>query len=310
MDKLVITAAVTGAFLTKEQHPALPVTPEEITAEMKRCYDAGATIAHLHARHPDPAISDYDVLGTTIRMVNAACPIITQVGTGVRSRFGEIRTEEERLHNFLNSISPPPDMITVNGGTFHFRILSKKEPMGSKGRSYIYSNSPQLIADFTRGGVERGYGLEFECFDAGQIENIKALQETGVLSAGYQLNFNLVMGIGGGIPATPKALDYMIEAVPAGSHWTVTAIGRHQAPLTTLGIVLGGGVRVGFEDNVHLYKGELATSNAQFVERVVKIAREVGREVATVEETRALLAMSPKTATLPKRGAAGARAAS
>jgi 3-keto-5-aminohexanoate cleavage enzyme len=310
MDKLVITAAVTGAFLTKEQHPALPVTPEEITAEMKRCHDAGATIAHLHARHPDPAISDYDVLGTTIRMINEVCPIITQVGTGVRSRFGEIRTEEERLHNFLNSISPRPDMITVNGGTFHFRILSKKEPMGSKGRSYLYSNSPQLIADFTRGGVERGYGLEFECFDAGQIENIKALRETGVLSAGHQLNFNLVMGIGGGIPATPKALDYMIEAVPAGSHWTVTAIGRHQAPLTTLGIVLGGGVRVGFEDNVYLYKGELATSNAQFVERVVKIAREVGREVATVEETRALLAMSSKTVAMPERGRVGARAAS
>lgn len=309
MDKLVITAAVTGAFLTKEQHPALPVTPEEITAEMKRCYDAGATIAHLHARHPDRAISDFEVLGTTIGMINETCPIITQVGTGVRSRWGEIRTEEERLHNFLNSISPSPDMITVNGGTFHFRILSKKEPMGSKGRSYIYSNSPQLIADLTRGGVERGYGLEFECFDAGQIENIKALRETGVLPADYQLNFNLVMGIGGGIPATPKALDYMIEAVPAGSHWTVTAIGRHQAPLTTLGIVLGGGVRVGFEDNVYLYKGVLATSNAQFVERAVKIAREVGREVATVEETRALLAMAPETA-MPRRGAAGARAAS
>ena len=310
MDKLVITAAVTGAFLTKEQHPALPVTPEEITAEMKRCHDAGATIAHLHARHPDRAISDYDVLGTTIRMINESCPMITQVGTGVRSRWGEIRTEEERLHNFLNSINPPPDMITVNAGTFHFRILSKKEPMGSQGRSYIYSNSPQLIAGFTQGGVERGYGLEFECFDAGQIENIKALRETGVLPDDYQLNFNLVMGIGGGIPATPKALDYMIEAVPPGSHWTVTAVGRHQAPLTTLGIVLGGGVRVGFEDNVYLYKGVLATSNAQFVERVVKIAREVGREIATVEETRALLAMSPKTAATPKRGAAGARAAS
>jgi 3-keto-5-aminohexanoate cleavage enzyme len=297
MDKLVITAAITGAFLTKEQHPALPVTPEEITAEIKRCYDAGATIAHLHARHPDRSVSDYDVLGMTIRMINDVCPIITQVGTGVRSRWGEIRTEEERLHNFLNSISPRPDMITVNGGTFHFRILSKKEPMGSKGRSYLYSNSPQLIAGFTRGGVERGYGLEFECFDAGQIENVKALQETDVLSAEHRLNFNLVMGIGGGIPATPKALDYMIEAVPADAHWTVTAIGRHQAPLTTLGIVLGGGVRVGFEDNVYLYKGELATSNAQFVERVVKIAREVGREVATVAETRALLGMQPKTAT-------------
>ncbi len=301
MDKLVITAAITGAFMTKEQHPALPVTPEEITAEIKRCYDAGATIAHLHARHPDRTLSDFDVLGMTIRMINDVCPIITQVGTGVRSRWGEIRTEEERLHNFLNSISPPPDMITVNAGTFHFRILSKKEPMGSKGRSYLYSNSPQIIAGFTRGGVERGYGLEFECFDAGQIENVKALQETGVLAADHQFNFNLVMGIGGGIPATPKALNYMIEAVPEGSHWTVTAIGRHQAPLTTLGIVLGGGVRVGFEDNVYLYKGELATSNAQFVERVVKIAREVGREVATVAETRALLGMQPKSATAPER---------
>ncbi len=106
MEKLVITAAITGAFLSKEQHPALPVTPQEISDEIKRCYDAGATIAHIHARHPDPKRTDYDILGEIIELINASCPIITQVGTGVRNRFGEIRTEEERLHNFLNSISP------------------------------------------------------------------------------------------------------------------------------------------------------------------------------------------------------------
>lgn len=295
MEKLVITAAITGAFLSKEQHPALPVTPEEIAAEVKRCYDAGATIAHLHARHPDPKLSDYEVLGMTIKLVKEACPIITQVGTGVRNRWGEIRTEEERLHNFLNSIAPPPDMITVNAGSFHFRIQSKKEPMGSSGRSYLYSNSPQLIAGFAKGGMERGYGLEFECFDAGQIENVKALRESGVLPPDYPLNFDFVMGIGGGIPATPKALMYLVDALPPRSHWTAMAISRDQAPITTLAMILGGGVRVGFEDNVYLYKGVLASSNAQFVDRVVKIAREIGREVATVEEAREILHMKPET---------------
>jgi 3-keto-5-aminohexanoate cleavage enzyme len=296
MEKLVITAAITGAFLSKEQHPALPVTPEEIAAEVKRCYDAGATIAHLHARHPDPKLSDYDVLGMTIKMINGMCPIITQVGTGVRNRYGEIRAEEERLENFLNNVRPRPDMITVNGGSFHFRILGKKEPMGSKGRSYLYSNSPQLIAGFARGAVERNLGIEFETFDAGQIENVRALIDTGVLPADHPLNFDFVLGIGGGAPATPKALMYMVDAVPAGAHWTAMAISQRQAPITTMAMILGGGVRVGFEDNVYLYKGVLATSNAQFVERVVKIAREIGREIATADEAREILGLTKQSA--------------
>jgi 3-keto-5-aminohexanoate cleavage enzyme len=259
MEKLVITAAITGAFLSKEQHPGLPVTPEEIAAEVKRCYDAGATIAHLHARHPDRSLSDYQVLGTTIKMINELCPIITQVGTGVRDRFGEIRTEEDRLKNFLDSIDPAPDMITINSGSFHFRVLGKKEPMGSKGRSYLYSNSPELIEGFTEGAISRGLGIEFETFDAGQV------------------------------PATPKALMYMVDAIPPGAHWTAMGISRRQAPITTMAMILGGGVRVGFEDNVYLYKGVLAKSNAEFVDRVVNTAKVIGREVATVEEAREIL---------------------
>ncbi len=294
MEKLVITAAVAGAFLSKEQHPALPVTPEEIRDELKRCYDAGATIAHLHARHPDRSVSDYEVLGQIITLVSDTCPIITQVGTGVRSRWGEIRTEEERLENFL-ALKPAPDMMTINAGTFHFRILSKKEPMGSKGRSYLYSNSPQLIAGFARSMAARGIGIEFECFDAGQIENVQALVETGVLPPDYHLNFDFVLGIGGGMPATPKALMYMAEAIPPGAHWTAMAISHRQAPITTMAMILGGGARVGFEDNVYLYRGVLATSNAQFVERAVKIAREIGREIASVEEAREILHLNPRT---------------
>lgn len=291
MEKLVITAAITGAFLSKEQHPALPVTPQEICDEVKRCYDAGATIAHIHARHPDQSLSDYEVLGEIIELINASCPIITQVGTGVRDRFGEIRTEEERLDGFLNRISPEPEMITINGGTFHFQIKGKKRPMGSSGRSYVYSNSPELIEGFTRGAVERELGIEFECFDAGQIENIRWLLETGVLPSDYPLNFDLVLGIGGGAPATPKMLTYMVDALPEGAHWTAMGISRNQAPITTMAMILGGGVRVGFEDNVYLYKGVLATSNAQFVERAATIAREIGREVASVEDARQILGL-------------------
>jgi len=291
MEKLVITAAITGAFLSKEQHPALPVTPREIRDEVKRCYDAGATIAHIHARHPDPKRTDYEVLGEIIELINASCPIVTQVGTGVRNRFGEIRTEEERLDNFLNSISPLPDMITINSGTFHFQIKGKQQPMGSSGRAYVYSNSPELIEGFTRGAVERKVGIEFECFDAGQIENVRALIDAGVLPLDYSLNFDLVLGIGGGAPATPKMLNYMIDALPTGAHWTAMAISRNQAPITTMALILGGGVRVGFEDNVYLYKGELATSNAQFVNRVVNIAKEIGRDVASIDEAREIVGL-------------------
>jgi 3-keto-5-aminohexanoate cleavage enzyme len=292
MEKLIITAAVTGAFLSKDQHSALPTTPEEIRDEVKRCYDAGASIAHIHARHPDRKLNDYEVLGSTLETVHEACPIITQLGTGVRDRFGEIRTEEERLQFF--NISPLPDMMTINAGTFHFRIISKKGAMGSQGRSYIYSNSPKLIADFAKGFYERGIGIEFECFDAGQVENVKLLKDTGVLPSDYHFNFDFVMGVGGGMPATPKALMYLVDSIPEGSHWCAMAISRHQAPITTMATVLGGSVRVGFEDNVYLYRGVLADTNAQFVERAVKIAREIGREVATVEEARETLKLKPR----------------
>lgn len=289
MEKLVITAAVTGAFLSKEQHPALPVTPEEIAEEVRRCYDGGATIAHIHARHPDPQVTDYEALGRIIQLINDACPIITQVGTGVRSRYGEIRTEDERLHGFLNSVSPKPDMITINAGSFHFRVLSKKEPMGSSKRSYLYSNSPELIAGFTKGAVEQKLGIEFEVFDTGQIENVKALGEAGILPERYPLNFDFVLGIGGGAPATAKALMYMVDAIPSGAHWTAMAPSQDQAPITAMATALGGGVRVGFEDNVYLRKGVLASSNAEFVDRAVFVAREIGREIASVAEARQIL---------------------
>jgi 3-keto-5-aminohexanoate cleavage enzyme len=163
--------------------------------------------------------------------------------------------------------------------------------MGSSGRSYVYSNSPQLIEGFARGAIERHLGIEFECFDAGQIENVRSLIHTGVLPADYPLNFDLVLGIGGGAPATPKMLSYMVDALPKDTHWTAMAISQHQAPITTMAMILGGGVRVGFEDNVYLYKGVLATSNAQFVDRTVRIAREIGREVASVDDARQILGL-------------------
>ena len=219
----------------------------------------------------------------------------------VSPRRGALRILEVKLVQVFNSsgrlqffgVTPQPDMMTINSGTFHFRIMSRKDPMGSQGRSYVYSNSPKLIADFAKGFNERGIGIEFECFDAGQVENVKLLKETGVLPEEYHLNFDFVMGIGGGMPATPKALMYLIDALPSKSHWCAMAISRHQAPITTMAMVLGGGVRVGFEDNVYLYKGVLADSNAQFVERAVNTAREIGREVATVEEAREILHLNP-----------------
>lgn len=290
MEKVIITAAVAGAFLSKEAFPALPVTPDEIVAEIKRCYDAGASVAHIHARHPDRGRSDYDVLGEIVEKVRAVCPIITQLGTGVRDRFGEIRTVEDRLNFF--TVNPQADMFTINAGSFHFRIKSGKTPMGSSSHAYLYDNPPHLIEAFAKGCYDRKLGIEFECFDAGQIENVKHLRECGVLPADFPLSFDFVLGVGGGMPATPEALQYMYKAIPAGSHWTAMGISRHQAPLTTMALTLGGSVRVGFEDNIYLYKGVPADSNARFVERAAHISKEIGREVASVDEARAILNLS------------------
>ncbi|MDP2872908.1 MAG: 3-keto-5-aminohexanoate cleavage protein [Bacillota bacterium] len=267
MSKLVITAALVGAELTRKQTPNLPLTPEEIAIAAEDACNAGASVVHLHVRDKDgQATQDRDVFARTIQLIKSRCDAVIQVSTG-----GAVgMTPEERLQ----PVTLSPEMATLTCGTVNFGDA-------------IFANPFPLIRRFARAMREHGVRPEVEVFDTGAIATAERLIGLGLLEP--PVHFDFVMGMPGGIPATVRHLVCLVDSLPAGSTWTVAAIGRSQLPLNTVAVAMGGHVRVGFEDNVHYQRGVLADSNAQLVARVVRIATELGREIASPADARAML---------------------
>ncbi|MEH2511063.1 3-keto-5-aminohexanoate cleavage enzyme [Nitrobacteraceae bacterium AZCC 1564] len=284
--KVVITVAPTGGLHGREANPALPEQPKDIVQSFRDCFNAGATVAHMHVRDPrGVTTANLDIYGEVIDGVMSRCPgMITQVGNGIGLRYEDPKKEgepfslDERM-NLLN-IKPVPDQLTLNMGTFHFE---------HKNSEFLFPNSKRWNTEFVKGCTERGIGNELEVYDLSHIQNAIDLIERGVLKP--PLHFSFVLGIKGGVPATPQVLMAMLDAIPDGSSWQVVSIGKHQLPLSTTVLAMGGNIRVGMEDNVYFSHGVLAVSNAQLVERAVRIARELGREIATPEEAREMLHM-------------------
>jgi 3-keto-5-aminohexanoate cleavage enzyme len=284
--KVIITAAVTGSITQKSQNPYLPVTPEEVAEECYLAWKAGASIAHLHARDPRPERTDTEVFGDITERIRKKCgDMIIQIGTGIRSRFNELRTSEQRLP--LLDIMPRPDMETINAGTFDFEVLAKTSPENT-GRTWLFSNPPELIIAFAKGIKERNMVAEFEAFDYGHIWNILRLLDQGIIEQ-KDLHVNIVLGIGGGMPPTPKTLMGAVDMLPKGTHWCAMAPGKEEFAICALAAVMGGNVRVGFEDNVYLSKGVLAKGNAPIVEKMVRILNDLSLDVASSTEAREIL---------------------
>jgi len=270
MEKLIITAAICGAEVTREQSPYIPITAEELANEAKRCVDAGASIIHLHVRNDDGTpTQNIEVFRKAIEKIKEKCkdnlPII-QPSTG-----GAVgMTWEERIQ----PVNLNPEMATLDCGTTNFG-------------NDIFVNDLPLMRKFATFMKEKNVLPELECFEIGHIYNALMLQKEGLLHK--HLHFDFVLGVPGAAPASIDILLAMIRQIPQGATWTVAAVGRHQLPFSTYAILLGGNVRVGMEDNIYYSKGVLAKSNAEFVERVVRIAKEFGREIATPEEARKIL---------------------
>jgi 3-keto-5-aminohexanoate cleavage enzyme len=286
MEKLVVTVAATGSQTSKEQNPALPTTPDEIADEAYRSYNAGAAVVHLHARSPREDQTDVQVVSETIQKIKAKCDIITQISTGGRNRFGAPRSPEERLA--LVDVDPRPDMGAINAGSHNIINLSRTAPPGSMGRAWVSSNPPGFIEQLASKMNECEMGIEFEVWSIGDIREMVRLVERGIIPD-KPLNFNFVLGVLGNMPATPKMLLFLVESLPENHRFSVMGIGAQEFPMTTMGIILGGGVRVGFEDNIYLSRGVLAKSNAELVEKIVRIGKELGREPATVGEAKKIL---------------------
>jgi 3-keto-5-aminohexanoate cleavage enzyme len=271
---LIITCAITGAETTREKQPALPVTPAEQAAAAEEAVRAGASVIHLHVREDDGSPSQRVArFEESIRAIRARSPgVIIQISTG-----GAVG---ESLENRMAPLALKPEMASLNLGTMNF------------GEEVFY-NSPRDIV----GLAQRMHGLgilpELEIYEAGMLESALRLAHQGVIRE--PLHFQFVLGVPGGMSGELRNLMHLLSLLPRdpGTRhtWGVAGIGRHQLPLAVHALTLGGHVRVGFEDNVFFHKGELAVSNAQLVARVARIARELGRPVATPEVARKLLAI-------------------
>ena len=276
MDKLIITAAICGAEVTKEQNPNVPYTVEEVVREAKSAVDAGAAIVHLHVREDDGTPTQSHVrFQECEEAIYKACPnviLIPSTGGAVGM------TPDERLDS--TNTTPIPEMATLDCGTCNF---------GDE----IFDNTMPTMRAFGKRMIEKGIKPEYECFEMGHLDTILTMARKGEVP-GDPMQFNFVLGVPGCTPATVDNLCWLVKNIPAGSTWTATGIGRHAFTLAAPAIVMGGNVRVGFEDNLYLERGVLAKSNGELVDKVVRMAKLLGRQVATSDEAREILSIKKR----------------
>ncbi|MDU2063277.1 MAG: 3-keto-5-aminohexanoate cleavage protein [Sporomusaceae bacterium] len=269
-NKVIITIAPTGNVPTKEMNPNLPVTPAEIAAQIYECWQAGAAVAHIHARDKEgKPTSDVNVYREIMAELDKYedCDIIRQLSTG--GRAGNSYTERGQM------ICLAPDMASLATGSSNFPAKANL-------------NDPETVKYLANEMNQYGTKPEIEVFDTAMLFSAVQLAEKGLIAKPLQIN--LVMGVPGSQPATPKGLFYLFECLPKDVHWTISAIGKDHVSLSVMALSLGGNVRVGLEDNVYYSKGVLAT-NLDLVNRIKNIALAMGKEIATPAEAREILGL-------------------
>jgi 3-keto-5-aminohexanoate cleavage enzyme len=274
-DELLITVAPCGAETMRSHNPAVPYTPQEIAGEVRRSYEAGARMVHVHARRDDGTpTQDAGRYRETVAAIRGAAPeLIVQVSTG--GAVGMSPAER------LGSLEAAPDMASLTCGSVNF----------GKG---VFENPAPLMLEFARAQLAAGVRPELEIFDLGHLDNAAWLIAKAPLD-GPQ-HYDLVLGVPGGAAGTPRNVVALADRLPPGSTWSATGIGRSHLAVVTTAIACGGHVRLGFEDQVELAPGRLARSNAELVERVVRLAELAGRTVATPARARELLRLPARSA--------------
>jgi len=274
MPKVIITAALTGGLHTKKVNPGLPEQPEEIAQAAYECYNAGAAIVHIHARDRNGApTGDAAVYKEIHQLVRARCNIITQDTTG----GGQNLTFEGRL----GCLQAEPEMASLNMGS----LLRTIGPHAGT----IFVNTRSDIEFVAKEMLKRHIKPEMEIYHHGMLREVQNLIANKLVEKPYYVNLVMGMAYQGAVEATPENLFTLKQLLPAETIFNVCAIGPAQLPITTLSMLLGGMVRVGMEDNIYYSRGVLAKSNAQLVERAVRIAGELGVEIASPDEAREML---------------------
>jgi uncharacterized protein (DUF849 family) len=287
--KTIITCAVTGNLTKPEQHPGLPVTPEQIATASLDAARAGAAVVHIHVRDPQTGRPSMDIAlyGDVINRIRAVDKdLIINLTTGPGGRFipsddnprvaapgTTLMRPEERVEHILQL---RPDICSLDLNT-----------MNSGGDVVI--NTPKNVARMAAVIREAGVKPELEIFDSGDMHLARDLIDTGVLDGPGLWTF--VMGVKYGFSATPESLLYARSLLPSGATWAAFGVGRFEFPMVAQAWLAGGHVRVGLEDNIYISKGVLAESNATLVERARDIVVSLGGELASAKEARALLGL-------------------
>ena len=293
---LIITVAPTGGIQGKESNPNLPETPKEQAEETCAAYQAGASVVHLHARSKEKGYAestskpeDYRYLN---RLIRDKCPDIVVANTTGASAGMSM---EERM----KSLEALPEIASLNMGPSPVRFALKKRlpPLAGRLEDVIYDGlAPSVLQPwketefFAKAMLEKAVKPELEVYNSGQFWLVHNLVEQGLVKPPYLVQ--LVMGFQGGTYPTPKNLLFLSEHAPMPCLLNVAGVGAAQLALNTLSIMMGWHVRTGMEDNVYYRKGEMVKSNAEFVARIVRIAKELNREVATPQQTREMLGIS------------------
>ena len=271
MEKLIITVAPTGSIPQKKDTPHVPVTIEEIVTCALGCEDEGASIVHIHIRDEDENPSDDPrIFHEIVNRIRERSNLIVQVSTG-----GRAGTE---LESRIQRLQMRPEMASLTTGSVNFP-------------NSAYVNPPDLIDALAKEMHRLQIKPEMEIFDLSMINNAVALGDRSL--ANRPLHFNFVMGLRGAMPAKIEHLAHLSSGLPAESTWTVSGIGAAQLKMGIHAVLMGGNVRVGLEDNIYYKKGELAT-NERLVERIGRLSKELGREVATPDEARKILDLVPR----------------
>ncbi len=274
MEKLIITAAICGSRITREMTPHIPITPAEIVQSAIECRQAGAAVVHIHVRDPQTGLGAQNVeffeqVAAPLREKTDLILCLTT--SGIPGRNLPI---EERLA----PLALKPELASFDAGSIN---------LGGS----VFVNSPEFLEQAAARMKDLGIKPELEIFDLGMIVTCLRMKNEGKLSD--PLHFQFVLGTPWGAPASPESLLHLHRHLPQNCTWSVIGIGKGHLPMSMMALIMGGHVRVGLEDNIYYSRGVLAETNARFVERIVRIAGEYGREVATPDEARRMLNLLP-----------------
>lgn len=298
MNKCILTAAVTGGIHTPGMSPYLPYTPEDIARHAIEACEAGAATVHIHARDPENGkpVSDIGIFRKIASSIKSECDAVVCVTTG----GGLGMSIDERLKPVTEL---RPELASCNAGSVNFvltrgadRLTPKFDweiPYLQSTDDMIFSNTYKGIEAYITSMYAEGTMPEFEVYDVGMINTLAYFKERGIITKKIYIQF--VLGVLGGIPATPENLMFMVHtaknALGDDFNWSVAAAGKHQFRIAAVGLALGGNIRVGLEDNLYLKPQIKAQNSAVQIIQIRHIADALGIEIATPDEARTMLGL-------------------